>query len=128
MINCKTCGIELTEENTFKRGGRKTNFPIGYYRHCKKCYNANRLVRMVENKKKQVEFFGGKCKLCGYDKCHNALEFHHLDPTIKEESPSSLRQVTDELRWKSELEKCILLCSNCHREVHAGLHPDYLAL
>jgi hypothetical protein len=128
MINCKTCGIELTEENTFKRGGRKTNFPVGYYRHCKKCYNANRLVRMVENKKKQVEFFGGKCKLCGYDKCHNALEFHHLDPTIKEESPSSLRQVTDELRWKSELEKCILLCSNCHREVHAGLHPDYLAL
>ena len=128
MINCKTCGIELTEENTFKRGGRKTNFPVGYYRHCKKCYNANRLVRMVENKKKQVEFFGGKCKLCGYDKCHNALEFHHLDPTIKEESPSSLRQVTDELRWKSELKKCILLCSNCHREVHAGLHPDYLAL
>ena len=126
MINCKTCGVELTEENTFRRSGRKTNFPVGYYRHCKKCYNASRLTRMVENKKKQVEFFGGKCKICGYDKCHNALEFHHLDPTIKEESPSSLRQVTDELRWKSELEKCILLCSNCHREVHAGLYPDYL--
>lgn len=126
MINCKTCGVELTEENTFRRSGRKTNFPVGYYRHCKKCYNSSRLNRMVENKKKQVEFFGGKCKICGYDKCHNALEFHHLDPTIKEESPSSLRQVTDELRWKSELEKCILLCSNCHREVHAGLHPDYL--
>lgn len=127
MINCKNCKVQLSEDNTYRRSGRHTNFPVGYYRICKKCYNKNRLDKMIENKKNQVDFFGGKCKVCGYDKCHNALEFHHLDPSIKEESPSALRCVTNKKRWKDELSKCILVCSNCHREIHAGLYPEYLA-
>jgi hypothetical protein len=65
-----------------------------------------------------VEQFGGECQLCGYKKCINALEFHHLDKSQKEEEPHYVI-----MRWSwekaiKELEKCILVCSNCHQEIH----------
>jgi hypothetical protein len=62
---------------------------------------------------------GEKCQVCGYNKCNAALELHHLDPTEKEISLSVI--MTSCKSWDfiySEIEKCILLCSNCHREVH----------
>lgn len=121
MLECKKCSVELTEDNTYKRSGRDTEFPVGYYRFCKTCYNNNRVANIRDNKLKQVEYMGGRCQKCGYDKCMDALEFHHLDPAVKEEQPSRLKQVTDEARWKKELDKCILLCSNCHRETHSEL-------
>ena len=99
-MNCKSCDVELTPDNTYKRTGRKAEFPVGYYRHCKTCYNARRVNNIQDNKVIQVEYKGGCCQNCGYDKCIDALEFHHLDPTIKEEAPSRLKQVTDEARWK----------------------------
>lgn len=68
-------------------------------------------------KLKAVEHLGGSCQICNYNKCIQALEFHHLDPTQKEFgiSDGDLRSWE---RIKLELTKCILLCSNCHREVH----------
>lgn len=65
-----------------------------------------------------IEKFGGKCSICGYDKCINALEFHHIDEKTKKHSPSYIimRKSWDVVR--EELEKCILVCSNCHREIH----------
>lgn len=123
MINCKKCKIELTEKNTYKRAGRKAIFPVGYYRYCKKCYNEMRKESGIENKKNQLEYKGGgNCSICGYNKCIDALEFHHLDPLSKEEKPSNLKRVTNERRWKKEIDKCIVVCSNCHREIHAGMH------
>jgi len=66
-----------------------------------------------------VEAFGGSCGMCGYDRCETALEFHHLDPSKKELLVTSKcmawARVVDEAR------KCVMLCSNCHREVHAGV-------
>lgn len=65
---------------------------------------------------------GGKCALCGYDKTIKALEFHHIDRNQKEFAISNSNKTLEtQLR---ELEKCVLLCSNCHREVHAGLHDN----
>lgn len=69
---------------------------------------------------KAIEYGGGKCKICGYSKCFAALEFHHIDPTQKNFEPSKAYKK----KWetlKKELDKCALLCANCHREVHAGL-------
>lgn len=70
-------------------------------------------------KQKAVALLGGKCSICGYDKCLVALEFHHLNPDEKEFI------ITDKIRsWdkvEKELSKCILVCSNCHREIH---NPD----
>lgn len=63
---------------------------------------------------------GGKCQICGYDKCYQALEFHHINPEEKEFTISYNQNKS----WKTmskEIKKCTLLCSNCHRELHAGL-------
>lgn len=71
-------------------------------------------------KQRCVYVLGDKCQCCGYDKCITALEFHHLDPTEKE-----LTFGTNTNRsWetvRAELPKCILVCANCHREIHSGL-------
>ena len=56
--------------------------------------------------------FGNKCGICGYDKCTNAFDLHHLDESEKNANVSSLI-----VRGS----KCVCLCSNCHREVHAGV-------
>ena len=66
-----------------------------------------------------INHMGGKCSVCGYNKCHAALEFHHLDPTQKEFSPSTNSKSWDKILV--EAEKCILVCANCHREIHNGL-------
>ena len=63
---------------------------------------------------------GGKCQRCGYNKCMRALEFHHVDPSTKDFGISrQLNKDMSELR--EEVSKCILLCSNCHAEVHDEL-------
>lgn len=69
---------------------------------------------------RMINVMGGCCQICGYNKCANALEYHHLDPKAKDFTISSKWSRS----WEStceELKKCILLCANCHREIHAGL-------
>ena len=59
---------------------------------------------------------GNCCSICGYSKCMAALEFHHLDPTAKE--GGIIGSTASFAKQKAEAEKCILVCSNCHREIH----------
>ena len=62
---------------------------------------------------------GGKCIKCGYDKCIKALEFHHIDPSKKDFTISN-----DHFRLQDAVEetkKCILICSNCHKELHDNM-------
>lgn len=73
-------------------------------------------------KERIVQAFGGKCGICEYDKCQEALELHHLNPDEKEFSIGSIRAWPK--TWASivvELRKCVLLCCRCHREFHSGL-------
>lgn len=73
------------------------------------------------NKIKGIEYKGGKCSICGYDKCNSALDFHHLDQTKKDFTISSnMNRAWSKI--KIELDKCILVCANCHREIHENLH------
>ena len=65
-----------------------------------------------------IKIKGGGCKVCGYNRCTAALEFHHRDPTQK---LFTLGITAMTKAWKTvlaEAEKCDLLCSNCHREQH----------
>lgn len=65
---------------------------------------------------------GGKCQICGYSKCNDALEFHHVDRTLKEFSFNQASKNNFKIsKVMGELKKCILLCATCHREVHAGI-------
>ena len=68
-----------------------------------------------------INYKGGKCQMCGYDKCDRALEFHHLNSTEKDFNISKIltRSVSS---LKEEVDKCILLCSNCHAEEHQRLY------
>ena len=75
-------------------------------------FNRNRKELMVQG-------FGGKCQCCGYDRCLSALEFHHLDPKSKEITIS--RSMISWEKLLKELNKCICVCSNCHREIHSGI-------
>jgi len=65
---------------------------------------------------KSVIYKGRKCENCDYDKSITALQFHHLDPSKKDFTISKSTMSWDKI--KSELDKCILLCSNCHIEEH----------
>jgi len=68
-----------------------------------------------------VEYKGGKCCICGYDKCIGALEFHHVNRDNKE---FNISQDGNSMSWdkvKNELDKCICVCANCHREIHSGI-------
>ena len=72
-------------------------------------------------KRRLVEEAGGSCRLCGYDRCIAALEFHHIDPSTKRFS-LSLKGVARAFETvREEAAKCVLLCSNCHSEVETGV-------
>lgn len=103
---CKYHGI--TEHIIRKDGG---------YR-CKKCRIEAVQKHRKKIKKQAIEYKGGCCENCGYNKCDRALEFHHID--IKQKDFGiAYKGIT--LSWeklKKELDKCILVCSNCHAEIH----------
>lgn len=68
-----------------------------------------------------IQYMGGKCVRCAYIKCVDALEFHHKDPTQKDFN-IAYRGLTKKFETvKAELDKCMLVCANCHREIHAEI-------
>jgi predicted transcriptional regulator len=75
-------------------------------------------TRRKKIKKLAIDYKGGSCQRCGYNKCDGALEFHHLDPTKKDFSISSSGNTRAWEVIKKELDKCIMVCANCHREIH----------
>lgn len=71
-------------------------------------------------KARAIAYKGGKCINCGYNKSVRALNFHHLDASTKSFSISMQGMCKAWATVKAELDKCVLLCSNCHMEVHEG--------
>ena len=83
------------------------------------------LITAVVKRRKKIRALaiaekGGQCCFCGYSACVEALEFHHINGK-KDFGISSKGYTRSWEKVKSELEKCILVCANCHREVHAGI-------
>ena len=82
------------------------------------------LIAAVHKRRKKVrqmavEYKGGNCEVCGYNRCIEALEFHHINSSGKDFSISEKGYTRSWNRVKEELDKCMLLCANCHRELHA---------
>jgi len=111
MIQCKTC------KKDFIRKSRQ----IFCTDKCKSRYNTHKwqVENGIKRKIELVKYKGGKCKECGYKKNFAALIFHHLIPKDKS-FPLSIRELTNRSMDKlyQEVEKCVLLCSNCHAEEH----------
>jgi Zn ribbon nucleic-acid-binding protein len=108
---CIYCG-ETKADKLMKNGNK------GLASRCKACHARKTIERGRRNKAKFIEYLGGKCVACGYADCPDALDFHHVsrdkDPSWKSIKLWSFG------RAKVELDKCVLLCARCHREVHAG--------
>jgi hypothetical protein len=111
--NVKNCTCKICNKEYSFRKGKSVNQYI--------CNSCRSTIRRTSLKKELVMYKGGKCEICGYSKCNRALTFHHNDP-LKKEFTISLNMASkniDEL--KKEVDKCTLLCNNCHSEVHDQL-------
>jgi len=78
------------------------------------------ISRRQKHKRMAIDYKGGSCQNCGYNKTTTALCFHHIDPATKS---FAISQGGLEREWKNiqlELDKCLLLCQNCHREHHSN--------
>jgi hypothetical protein len=115
---CSTCGSKLSYNNK-----------SGFCKNCKppktkptKKDNRKRSKVILEHRRRRkrdlVEYKGGACEICGYDKCIRALEFHHKNGDDKKYALSKLGNTRSWETDREEVDKCILVCANCHREIH----------
>lgn len=116
---CKSCGKEIEYRKKYcsdciierqKTRLKNNNYNYDYVLNWRN-----------NNKKRAVDYLGGKCIICGYNKSLRSLDFHHLDPTKKEMTISKHLNKLKFEKLKTELDKCVLVCSNCHGEIHDGL-------
>lgn len=107
---CSSCNRLYVYKSVSVRGKR------GTAHKCTTCISRD---RRTATKQRAILLLGGECALCGYSKCSRALSFHHTDPTTKKFSISSRHNAA----WRTiaqELQKCILLCANCHAETESN--------
>lgn len=119
---CITCKIRYP--NTTDNFNKRTKLNCLNSR-CKFCEALDYKKRREIIKQKTFELIGyDRCKLCNYNKYDFNLSFHHLDMIKKDINISRIQSLKEIEKIKNELKKCILVCENCHREIHAGLYPD----
>jgi len=112
---CAKCGIEKNLTYYPKKSNNKVTS------YCKECHTSYTIQRRRDIKLRAIEYKGGKCQVCGYDRYPGALQFHHLDPNEKDFHMSQRGHSRSWERVKTELDKCVMVCANCHAEIHAGL-------
>jgi hypothetical protein len=106
---CTMCKKDFPHTQFFTRHGWISG-------KCRVCTMTYHRLRKQDLKKRAVEYKGGCCMLCGYNKNYAALDFHHRDPNQKE---FTIRRASENFeKLKKELDKCDLVCANCHREIH----------
>lgn len=108
---CKKCGTMQQVEAFRSKGNRRQPY-------CKPCMDIYQSERWIRKKVMAINYLGGKCVDCGFRGHPAAFDFHHEDGAIKEAEWSVLRRRS----WnkiQKELDKCTLVCSNCHRIRHS---------
>lgn len=95
-------------------------------KYCSRSCNVTYLVdkRRKDLKSKAIDYKGGSCLDCGYKRCKAALVFHHRDPSEKSFPPANMYRY----KWEviiQELDKCDLLCQNCHAERHCSIDNGF---
>jgi len=108
----KECKHHGLTEHTVRADGRV---------RCKRCAIESVQKRRKKLKILSIEYKGGSCEVCGYDKCTRALEFHHQDPNEKDFGIAAKGYTRSWEKVKEELDKCIMVCANCHAELHHNL-------
>lgn len=116
---CSLCHEIKTIDNFYSENKEKTQFS----RICKPCYSQYNMKRWKDRKEKAIEYKGGKCLDCGLSFIPEVYQFHHRDPNSKDYDWRKLRLRTEETIRK-ELDKCDLLCANCHCVRHVRMHNE----
>jgi 5-methylcytosine-specific restriction endonuclease McrA len=112
--------LKPVELRDCRRRGEAEFARYGRQWRCKKCVAEAVTRRHQLIRRTLIEWAGGACALCGYDRCVVSLHFHHVDPATKsiEMTMASGKSLATR---RAEAQKCVLLCANCHGEVEAGL-------
>lgn len=118
MRKCAKCGEEKKDSEFHKKGESRHSY-------CKPCFNEYCTERWLQKKLEAIKYKGGECAICGYNKHYGSLSFHHLERHDKEMEWDRLRLRSWD-KIKIELDKCVLVCSNCHEEIHGGLHSEFI--
>lgn len=85
----------------------------------------NSITKFYQVRKQRIVYtMGGQCALCGYNKNIQALEMHHIDPQEKDFTFSDTKKYHTWEELSIEMQKCVLLCANCHREIHYPLDEE----
>jgi hypothetical protein len=113
MGRCERHG--MTEFAQYSRGPGR-----GHQWSCKRCVGEAVTRRKQKLKRTLVDEAGGRCAVCGYDRCIVNLGFHHVDPASKSFAMSMAvgRSIA---AFREEAKKCVLVCANCHGEIEAGM-------
>ena len=106
--SCKSCGRNF--EYKREKGHRRN--------YCSTCQQTKRREHI---KKRCLDYKGSRCKICGYNRCEQSLVFHHLNPEEKNFGISGNTACKSWGKIQAELDKCVLVCMNCHGEIHYGL-------
>lgn len=110
---CSQCKHDLPITEFYSKPNR-------LYSSCKSCFNKQCQKRWIQRKINAIQYKGSSCTDCGLhleNTHYSVFEFHHLDPSQKDFDWSKLRLLAA-TTIKVELNKCILLCANCHRIRH----------
>jgi len=110
----------MVEERSCKYHGLQIYRKSGASFRCAKCLSEAVVKRRKKLKQMAVDYLGSCCQLCGYNKTLSALDFHHKDPSQKDFGISANGTTRSFEKLKTELNKCLLVCANCHREIHSG--------
>jgi len=113
---CSGCGIEKPKDDFYTRPNRKTQT----HSMCKKCFNNYCSDRWIQKKIDSIKYKGSECVDCGLkypDEPYVIFDFHHTNPKNKDVDWGKLRLKAPNKIYE-EIDKCDLLCSNCHRKRH----------
>lgn len=110
MNQCTDCGVIQTPENSYRRSGKRSH---EWQTYCRSCLYERQKARWIARKEQAIEYLGGVCEDCGQAYPRRVMQFHHRDPSTKEGEWRKIRLWAWE-RVTAELDKCALLCANCH--------------
>lgn len=113
--HCFRCGKLFLVEEFYTSG------PNFYSSYCKNCDSLRKKETRNNKKQKIVNCFKSKCFVCNYNRCIKNLSFHHINPKTKKAEVSDLFNGKNTEKLFSEIKKCILVCSNCHIEIHDNI-------
>ena len=127
MTICRTCKEDKPDTSFWMQSNK-----LNRYKDCAQCmyqkrklYPPEMIARHAQQrtdwrkkiKDRLIEYFGGKCHCCNQSFHQNVFDFHHLDPAVKEGKVNTFGSFE---KCLEEAKKCILVCANCHRLIHAG--------